>query len=205
MSDGIPTHSARSVTYLAAELDDPDGVMTSLATAASPVVFDAADFDGALVTDSGTLWLHGMPRSITISRSDAVGSYTTTDIVITGKRGGVSVTETLTPADADGNDIIRGAQLWDVPPTVSMPAQADTSGAFMFGVGDIGNQKDTKFTGIRLRAAGQVNVQFGESTTAPTDSFASASGTLEPIAFTRVLTDPLLAAPTAVDLTVYAP
>ena len=193
-----------SVSYVAGELDDPNGVKTTIATVAAPVIFAAADFNGAMVKSSGTKWVNNLPRSISLSRSDAVASYTTDDIIVTGKRGGEDVTETLTPADADGDDIIRGTQLFDAPPTIAIPAQVDTSGAWLVGVGDIGCSKSSPFSGVKLRAAGQINVQYGEdATNAPTDTFAALADTLEPIAPTRLLTDPALTTPTVVAATLY--
>lgn len=208
MSSGVPINPPRrSHTYAAAELDDIDGLKTSIATSTTPVVYDADDFDGAAVANSGLGWAK-FPRTVTISRSSSASSYTTDDIVITGKRGGRVVAETLTPANANGGDILRGTQAWDAPPSIAIPAQADTNGAFQIGVQDICTPGESdRFTMVVFRGtAGQLNLQYGDDpATASTDSFAAPADQHEVAGFSRVLTSPDLAAPTAQDLTVFQP
>jgi hypothetical protein len=206
MSSGVPTNSPRrSCTYAIADLNDVDGIKVSIATVAAAVQYAAADFDGAAVVNSGAGWAK-FPRTVTITRAANGGSYTTTDITITGKRNGKTITETLTPADADGGDVLRGSQAWDAPPTIDIPAQVNTSGAFEIGVGDICSPSvSERFTMVVFRGvAGQMNLQFGEDpTAAQTDSFPLPADAYEVIAFSRVLTDPLLTVPTVQALTVY--
>jgi len=194
----------QTVTYAAAELDDLDGVKTTFATAATATALTPANYTGALVASSGTAWAKGLPRSVTISRSAATGSYTTDPIVLTGTRDSQPVTESLTPADADGDDTIRGTQLWDAPPSIALPAQVNTSGAITIGCGDIGQRCALdRFAGVKLVANGQLNVQYGERSGAPTDSHAAIAGSVEPIAPTRIRTSAELTSPTTVGLTVY--
>ena len=197
--------SKGSSSYSAAQVDDPDGVKTSFATQASEHALTATDYNGALVYSSGTKWLKNLPRTVTITRSNAVGSYTTDDIVLTGTYRGAAITESLTPADADGNDIIRGSKLFDVPPAITIPAQVDTGGAFTIGSGDIGAPQGGLFNAISLHAAGDLNVQYGQSTDAQDTIPISAGevGELKPCRASRVLTDPALTAPTDVGLTVW--
>lgn len=174
MNDSIL--AKRSVSYTAAELDDADGIKTSIATVAAPVSYSAANFNGAAVANSGADWAKRCARSITISRSSSVGSYSTNPITITGKRGGVTVTETLTPANANGNDVLRGTQLFDEPPTIDIPAQVNTSGAFQIGVADVGAPDGDSFVGVKLDAgsAGSINVVYrdGYSTALPCGPYA---------------------------------
>lgn len=202
MSSGTPIHSSRrTYTFLAADLNDPNGIKASVATVASAQVYDADDFDGEAVAVSGTKWAR-LPRTITITRASNVGSYTTDDIVITGTWRGTAVTETYTPADADGGDSFRGSQPFDTPPTVSIPAQVNTGGAFEIGVGDICSPPEETFHAVTLRADGQLNVYYPGGLT---DSFASKEGNPNAIAPERVLTSASLGTPTTVDLTVALP
>lgn len=204
MSSEVPTNSARrTVTFAAGDLDDDDGLEPAFATSTSIVTLVPADYNGAAVSSSK--WIK-LPRTITITLSSSVGSYSTDGIVLTGTRHGADVTETLTPTSADGGEQLRGTQAFDYPPTIVFPAQVDTSGQFEIGCGNICTpQVGERFHGVRLRAAGQINAQYGEESGSPTDSFASDSGVLEPIAPTRILTSDALGTPTAVALTVYLP
>lgn len=207
MSAGVPINPPRRCkTYLAADLDDVNGIKTAVSTVASDVEYGAADFNGSAVANSGTSWA-GYPRTVTISRSSATGSYTTDPIVLTGKRGGVDVTESLTPANANGGDILRGTQAWDAPPTIAIPAQVDTAGQFQIGVQDICSPSPSEtFVMVVFRGtAGQMNVQFGDdSASGRTDSFALPKDAPEVLAFSRVLTASTLSSPTAQNLTVYS-
>lgn len=191
----------RTVSYAAAQIDDPDGVKTSFSTSASPVSLDASDYDGALVALTGTVWLKGLPRTVTISRTLFAGAYTTDPIVLTGFWNGSQVTESLTPADTDGGDVIRGTQLWDRLPTIAIPAQANTSGAFTIGAGDIGAHD--RFSGVEVAATGALNVQYGLSETDTIPAAQMLPGEVKPIEPSRILTDPALTTPTTVGLTVY--
>jgi hypothetical protein len=205
MSSAVPMNSARrTITFAAADLDDDNGVEPSFPTVVGVVTMVPADYNGAAVAASK--WIK-CPRTITITRSSSAGAYSTNPIVLTGTRGGLAVTESLTPATANGNDQLRGVQAFDYPPTIVFPAQVSTAGAFEIGCGNICTpQPGDTFTAIKLRGtAGQINVQYGDSVGSPTDSFAATSGDLEPIAFTRVLTSDALTAPTLVALTVYCP
>ena len=210
MSSAVPIHSAnRTVSYATAELDDDNGLLTAVATSTSQVVYAPGDYDGAAVDSTGTYWENAagdraLPRTITITRSNSVGSYTTDDITLSGYRGGAAVTETLTPADADGGDQLRGTQAFDDPPTITIPAQVDTSGQFEIGCGNICARFAEVFVGVIFRGtAGQMNVQYGEASGSHTDSFALAADNLEPVAPTRILTSDALSSPTAQDLMVY--
>lgn len=157
----------RTVTIAAADLTDPDGVKESFASDDEAVALVPADWDGAVITDAGVL---NPPRTITISRSDSAGSYTVDPIVLTGTRGGATVTESLTPADADGDDILVGAQAFDKLLGVSIPEQVNASGAFTIGVQNICAPAGDRFCGVDVHTDGTLYVQYGESAGAPTDA-----------------------------------
>jgi hypothetical protein len=196
----------RTVTFAIAELDDDDGLLTAAATIASETTYEpgvSGGYDGAALDATFSYW-NKLPRTITITRSSAVGSYTTDPIVLSGFRNGSAVTESLTPGDADGGDQLRGTQAFDFPPTIVVPAQVDTSGQFEIGCGNICARGGEVFVAVKFRGtAGQMNVQYGEATDSHTDSFALGADDMEPIAPSRILTSDALSSPTAQILTVY--
>jgi len=202
MSSGIPTHPARrTVTITDAELDDTDGLVSGVAGKTQPIELGPADYNGdAVVVDGdgkGTAWAGPLPRAITISRADKVGAYKTDPIIVTGMRGGRVVTEELVPEDADGDDIIRGEQIFDYPPTILIPAQASDEGSFDVGVGDVGTPgAEATFVGGKLHEAGSLSVGYmgGHEDTIPVEAKVR-----EHIAPVRVL------ATTAKTITVYLP
>lgn len=194
----------RTKSYAAAELQDADGVKTSFATSTDPVALTEADWNGAVLNASATL---DLPRTITISRSAAANQYSTDPIVLTGTRGGRTVTESLVPANDDGNDILRGTQAFDALTSVSIPAQAGTGGAFTIGVQDICAPYGDRFGGVQLHADGTLNVQYGEEASATTDAipFTVATRDFAEIAASRILTSAALSPATDVGLTLYIP
>lgn len=205
MSSAVPMNSARrTVTFSSGVLLDADGIKTSFATAATPTTVTVASFNGAEISATTGAFTK-LPRTVTIGRSNSVGSYTTTPIVITGKRGGAEVTESLTPANANGNDTLAGTQIFDSISSIAIPAQVDTSGAFVIGVRDICAPAGDTFTGVEVAAAGTLYVAYGSGTGAPTDGIpiaTAAVGVIKPIAPKKILTD---AAKTTVGVTVYLP
>lgn len=194
-------HSAkRSKTYAAADVADADGVKTSFATSTSPVALTIADWNGAAITAAGLL---DLPRTITITRSAVANQYSLSPIVLTGLRGGVEVTESLTPANDDGGDVLRGTQAFDFLTSIAIPAQAATGGAFLIGVQDICAPANGVFRGVELAAAGTLTVGYGGNDLAgwTPDSIpvpAVAIGLVKDIAPRRILTQAMV-----VGLTVY--
>jgi hypothetical protein len=174
-------------TYTSAQLADADGIKTSIATVASPVTYVPADFNGALVSGSGRVAIP-LPRTVTISRSSSANSYSVSPIVITGTFDGQTVTESLTPANDDGNDTLYGNQPFHYVTSIAIPAQANTSGAFTIGVGDIcAPARDDIFIGVKVSADAVVHFAFDKLATA-TDSHTIVAGQAEVIGFRRILT-----------------
>lgn len=205
MSSGVPINSARPVTFASAELAVANAIKTSFATSTSVVTLVPADLNGSGVSSS-TGHIARLPRSITITRSNNVGQFSTGAIVITGRYGGKDVTETLTPGNANGNDTLRGTQAFDQILSIAIPAQGGTGGTFTIGVQDIVAHKGDRFSGVELSAAGTLNAQYGEGSGAQTDATpiaAAQAGTIKPVSPTRILTNPTLSSPTTVGLTVY--
>jgi hypothetical protein len=190
----------RSRTYAAADVIDADGVKTSFATVQAPVVLTVADWNGAAITAAGLL---DLPRSITITRGNNANQYGVDPIVLTGLRGGVTVTESLTPANNDGNDVLRGTQAFDFLTSIDIPTQDGTGGTFTIGVQDICAPGNGVFCGVELAAAGNLIVGYGGNDAAgwQTDTIpvpAVAVGFIKPIEPRRILTQSM-----SVGLTVY--
>jgi hypothetical protein len=207
MSSGIPLNSARRTkTYTAAQLVDPDGIKTSFATVAAPVVLTSADWSGTAVASGGFL---DLPRSITITLGNNASQYSTGNIVITGFRGGRAISVTVNAASINGNETLRPAQLFDQITGVSLPTMGGTGGTILIGVQDIGAPSGTTFTGVEVVAATTLNLGYGhDDAYTQTDSIPITAASIEvirPIAAKRIMTSSALAVPTAVGLTVYLP
>jgi len=179
-----------------AVVDDVNGILTSQVTIAAPTTYTAAaNFDGAEVVDtSGLLTLS---RSVTITLSSNVGSYSTDDITVTGERNGATVTEVLNAPGADGGVTIRGAQAFDLVTSVALPAMVDTGGAIEIGVGDICAVSGDRFSGVEPAAAGNLVLGYGGGHTDTIPVPAAAIGFEKRVAPLRVK------ATTAIGVTVY--
>lgn len=153
--------SGRTVSYAStAAAFDADAIKTSVATSASPASYSDAALNGAV--GAATM---NPPRSITVTRSSSAGSYSTSAITITGTYNGETVTDTLTPADADGGDTIYGDQPFDAVTSISLPAQVNTSGAFTFGVGDVWAGHGKQFRAVKGHTAGNLALYYDAGVT----------------------------------------
>jgi hypothetical protein len=200
MSSGVPINPPRrSKTYAAALIDDLDGLKTDFTGALIDTTYVPADFNGAQALTGGVL---DLPRVVTITRSAVANAYSVNPIVVTGKFGGEDVVDTITPANDDGGDTLRGTKPFDHITSILVPANALNTGHYQFGVSDICSPQGSTFTAVRLYADGQLNVQYGKINT---DSFAVLANALQVIAPTRILTSAALAVPTTGVITVYLP
>jgi hypothetical protein len=189
----------RTKSYAAALVADPVGILTTTSTSTSTVTHTV--FNGAQVS-SGRL---DLPRTVTITLSNTAGAFTTDPIVITGTRGGSIVTEELTPATVDGNETLRGTQIFDTVTSVALPEQGSGAGSYTIGVQDICAPENGEFCGVELHATGTMNIGFGGGNTDAIPVGAAQVGFVKPIRCQRVLTSSALAAPTTVGVTVYLP
>ncbi len=195
MLDTIPN---RSVTLLAAELNDVDGIKVALTTVAAPQVYTGAALDGAVIdTASGRL---DLARTATVSSDASAGAFALDDIVFTGTRKGAIVTDTLTLTQINGNETIFGTQAFDTITQIDVAAMADTDGELSFGVGDICAPDSDDFKAVKLHAAANLFVQFDEGAGTRSDTIPMLDKIVEQLRFNRVLTG---AAETATGLTVY--
>lgn len=195
--------ASRSVSIAAGSVQDDDGIKTSFATVTSPVVLVPADFNGPAVSVSGQIV--GLSRTLTITRSNNASQFSVSPIVLTYVRGGKELTESITPANINGNDVLAFNSAVDKIISVSIPAQGGTGGTFKIGVRDICAMAGDTFVGVEPAAAGTLYVQYGETLGSPTDALiipASIVGFPKAIAPTRVLTD---TTKTTIGFTVYLP
>lgn len=182
--------SPRTVSYATTgDAFDADAIKTSVGATAGAVVYSGADLNG--VIGAATM---SPPRSVTVSRTSATGDYTLTPIVVTGTYGGETVTDTLTPANANGGDTLYGDQPFDAIVSIARPAQVNTDGAFTFGVGDVWAGPDRWFRAVKGAADGVLALQYDAST----DLLPVKAGVLE-----SVLPSAVKASGTTVGFTVY--
>jgi hypothetical protein len=182
---------SRSKTFTAGDLAPTDLLLGSTASDTLAAVFT----DGDLLVSV----LH-LPRVVTITRSLSTASYTTDAITIRDKQG---VVDLITPADADGGDVLRSATLLDNIASIEFPAQADGSGAYTIGVDDIGPPKGDKLKGVMLHAAGNLHVIYGTPGVEDTIPVAAAMTVPLEIVPSRIVTNAAATAPTTVALTAF--
>lgn len=152
------TIARRTKTYAASAVADADGIKTSFSGSTDPVTYDVSDFDGAAIS-SGVL---DLPRTVSLTYSNTPNAFSTSPVVVTGKRGGETVTESLTTADDDGNTTVFGSQPFDTISSIALPAMATTTGTITIGVADICAPAGGAFCGVQLAADGTLYVQYGE-------------------------------------------
>ena len=165
----------KTVTFAAAaNILDTDGYVASVATATSVVNVTGALFDGTLA--GGANPDARCELQFTINRSSSASSYTTTPIVVTGTDdGGEVITESLTPADADGGDQLVTTKGFRSVTNVKLPAQVDTSGAWTMGVSKI-LLTSVPARMIRTDAAGTLKMVYEEGTSGTiSDNLPSAA------------------------------
>jgi hypothetical protein len=187
--------SFRTKTYTAAQLDVTDAIKASAATAVATSAFT----DGDLIMSTLDL-----PRSTTITRSLSTGAYTLDPFTITGRRGGRTAVELITPANADGGDTLSGLLIFDGIANIDVPGQVSTAGALSFGVQDIGAPQGDAFSGIELHADGDLSIVYGQGSGAPTDVIpvVIANRAFYELAATRVVTKGAATAAATGDTTV---
>lgn len=115
------------------------------------------------------------------------------------------MTESITPGNANGNDVLAFTAAVEKIVSISIPAQGGTGGTFKIGVRDVCAPMGDTFIGVEVASAGTLYVQYGENPVPATDAIvipAALVGYIKPIAPTRILTDP---SKTTVGFTVYLP
>lgn len=118
-----------------------DHFVAALASSAAAQILRAAagDFANTSIATG--------PRGVIITRSAAVGAYTTDDITIIGTAYGERIVLTFTPADADGGDIIQSNEDLGLDTIIEVQFPAQVSGAGAFDVGF--NNELVMFRGLK--------------------------------------------------------
>jgi hypothetical protein len=194
------TLARRTKTYASAAVADTDGVKTSFSTSTDPVTLVPANFNGAAIASGGVL---DLPRTLSITLSNTANAFSVSPMVVTGKRGGETVTESFTPANDDGNVTLYGTQPFDTITSIDLPAMGSGSGSITVGVVDICAPAGGTFCGVGLAADGTLYVKYGESGSI-TDAIPVVIATRPflSLAPTRILTG---TGQTTVGVTVYLP
>lgn len=187
--------SYRTATFSAGAIAVAAGLATSFASSTSPVVVSGGGLNGTLAAalKAGI----GPARTVSVSTSASAAAYAVgagNPIVVTGKRAGLVVVESLLLVTAGGGETIKGVQLFDQITSVAFPAQQTTAGAFTIGCDQVGAPMGGVLAGFRAQADGTVNVQFQDGST---DAVVTVKGTGEPIAAERILST------TAIGLTIF--
>lgn len=155
--------SPRCWTLASADVNDDDGIKTSYATVAAPVVVVPADFNGAAYSGAGGVLDGPGDRFVTITRSNNANQFSVAPIVMVGFNAkGVAVSTSVTPANDDGNDVLTFATPIRTITSISFPAQGGAGGTFKIGVNDIVASDGQPFRQVRGGAAGNVVVGFVE-------------------------------------------
>jgi hypothetical protein len=189
----------RTVSTAAGSLLDADGIKTSYATVTSPVTVVPADFNGVQISSS-TGKIIGLPRVVTITRSNNANQFSVSPIVMTYKRGGEELTTSVTPANDDGNDTLVFTPTVDEIVSIEFPAQGGTGGTFTIGVRDICAPVGDRFCGVMVHASGNLVVQYGDQSGSPTDTIPAIADHVYEIAPSRIVTTSM-----SVGVTVFLP
>lgn len=129
----VPSAQATKTYATNAALLDTDAIKQSIATAASIATYTGAALNGVIGANTMV-----PPRAVTATLASNAGSYTASStIVITGTYNGATVTDTLTITGTDGGITLWGSQAFQTITSIVVAAQANTGGAFQFGVGDV--------------------------------------------------------------------
>lgn len=154
----------RSVTFTGAFAAVANAIVTSLATAATPVALSGAGLNGA--SHGGPYTGNGTtvgPRQVTVTTSANAGSYAiATPIVVTGTdRVGNIITDTLTLTATGGGETVATSKGFATVTEIDIPAMVNTGGAFTFGLGDC----VMPFRSIRVGTAGDVTYRCTDGKT----------------------------------------
>lgn len=148
----------KTVSYSAA-LADTDAIKTSIATVAATATYTGGALNGVI---GATAMVPA--RTVSVTTSANVGTYTGVAIVVTGTDvNGLALSETLTLTAVDGNETIVGSKGFKTVTSIAIPAQFDTGGTFQFGVRDV--MCSTPPKAVRCVGAGALKVGYEDGTT----------------------------------------
>jgi hypothetical protein len=147
-------------TSYATALNDIDAIKTSIATVAAPVTYSPA-YNGVIGTINSMI----PARTLTVTSAANPGSYVAgSTITITGTdAAGRVLVEVFTHVGTGGGETLVGTKGFETVTSILVAAQADTSGAWSFGVRDV--LCDVKPYMIRANGAGDLKVSFDDGST----------------------------------------
>jgi hypothetical protein len=126
--------ASRSISYAAAAANAVvNALVTSSATAASPVTYTGGTLNGSQGSN-----VIAIPRNVLATLAVGVGAYVAgSTITVTGLDGnGSPLTEVLTIVGTGGGTTILGQKFFSQVTSIAVQAQATTGGSFQFGVQD---------------------------------------------------------------------
>jgi hypothetical protein len=148
-------------TFSRTVIADPDGLKTTIATNVANQNYSGVALNGAeaalLLAGSGPA------RTLSVTTTASAATYRTGasfPIVVTGVYKGAVVTENLLLTQANGNETIIGAQVFDKVTSIAVPGQVDALGAFTFGVQDICGLAGEPFRGVKAHANGTLELEY---------------------------------------------
>lgn len=166
-------------------------IKTSIATVAGVATYSGAGLNGSI--GAGTMYA---PRIISASLAAHAASYTAGSVItVTGTDPSDAVqTDTMTIVGTDGSESLFTTKFFKTVTSIAIAAQADTAGAFTFGV------QDSFVPGqpIQLRVAVGGSVKLGYGDGSSDTITAVAIGEPVPVSFNRVY-----ASSTAIGITCY--
>lgn len=143
MQTGSISPSPRILPLTASTVLNATAIKTSIATAATGVIYSGAALNGGDVgadniarpTPSGLTGVAQYPIAVA---SASAGSYVANStIVFSGTYGGVAATSTATVTGTGGNATFVGDKPLDTVSAITVAAQTNASGAWTFGFNDI--------------------------------------------------------------------
>lgn len=185
----------KMATFTLAQLEDADALVTSVATSLTAVTYQVATMDGALANPGPAVMR--LPQRVRIATTAVAACYNTTaPVVFTGTDDtGATVTESITLANAGGNEVRDGSQQFAGMVSIAVPAQLKNTGAFEFGVTDLAFSAERPCVDILIGANGNVVVELEDGTTETIAALASdrLPGIVLRIVDTNTTCDPITA------------
>ncbi len=172
-------YAGRTVTLAGSLAAVTNSIVTSLATAVIPAVLTGAGLTGA---NAGTL---SIPQNVSVTTTTHTASYVLTPIVVTGTDiNGSVITENLTLTLVNGNETIVGSKAFSTVTSISIPAQNDALGTFIFGTKNY-------FPGsvvleVRVKTAGTLHVGYNGGFT---DTLSALAGDRLPYCISKIFAD----------------
>lgn len=150
----FPSDKTVSFTAIAAT----SAIKTSVATATTSSSYTGVALNGAQAGGP-----YPVPRTVSVTSTAHTGSYTVpSNVTFTGTNGsGVVITETLVLTQVNGGETLVGGKDFLTVTGITVDAQVDTGGAFVFGVQDIiASPRE-----IRIAGAGNLKLGYSDGTT----------------------------------------